>query len=376
MNLIDLRATRSTFCILSVLLLLVSAGCWKKRVFKPWFECIECAAGELATVVGRGSKAVPPLGRTLVQNQYGHGQRRLERKLAADHNRLNAYLVSRETELLRFTEQEFVRLNAQHAVDRRKARAAFALGEIGGDAAREALQAGLRTSPSPSVRHVINRSLAKIDTPALQSIEVHPEQVNGGAPATGTVRLTRSVQQEITPVRLSSSNPAVTAPAAVMIAAGSEMSAFEIATSRVTSDVTATITASFLGVTKSAKLLVRASPEPVEPAAWIGDWLNVDKLTDGRISVKIRVDESRIYVHFWSRCLPADCDAGEWSAPLQAALYGKFNLEMNRGGALRKIDLDLLPNNRMSVRTRATFVDGSGKPPLDHTDTLTPALVH
>ncbi len=71
-----------------------------------------------------------------------------------------------------------------------------------------------------------------------------------------------------------------------------------------TSDVTATITASFLGVTKSAKLLVRASPEPVEPAAWIGDWLNVDKLTDGWISLKIRVDESRIYVHFWSRCLP------------------------------------------------------------------------
>jgi hypothetical protein len=96
-------------------------------------------------------------------------------------------------------------------------------------------------------------------TPAtLLSLGVSPTSVNGGAQATGSVKLTGAAGPGGAIVALTSSSSSATTPASVTIAAGASSATFTISTSLVTSPVSATITGTLAGISQSAVLSIQS----------------------------------------------------------------------------------------------------------------------
>jgi hypothetical protein len=92
----------------------------------------------------------------------------------------------------------------------------------------------------------------------LASVTLNPLNVFGGSTSTGTVTLTTAAPPGGVTVSLFSNNPAATVPGSVMVPAGAMGATFPVATSTVQSNTTATITASFNGVTGSETLTINA----------------------------------------------------------------------------------------------------------------------
>src|SRR5438067_5280342 len=92
--------------------------------------------------------------------------------------------------------------------------------------------------------------------PALASIDASPNQVVGGAGATGTIALTSSAPAGGASVSLSSGSSAVSVPATVAIAQGSASATFAIATSAVSTTTSTSLSASYGGTTKTATFTV------------------------------------------------------------------------------------------------------------------------
>jgi hypothetical protein len=92
---------------------------------------------------------------------------------------------------------------------------------------------------------------------ALATLTLKPTSAKGGTSVTGTVTLTAAAPANGTVVALASSNPSVASvPASVSIAAGAKSKSFTIATVRPKKNASATISASYAGVAKSATLTV------------------------------------------------------------------------------------------------------------------------
>src|SRR5258706_6096889 len=92
---------------------------------------------------------------------------------------------------------------------------------------------------------------------ALASLSLNPTSVNAGSASTGTVALNGKAAGAGAVISLSSSNTsAATGPASVTIPAGSSSAAFTVST-KVVNQTTATISASYAGVTKTAVLTIK-----------------------------------------------------------------------------------------------------------------------
>ncbi len=89
----------------------------------------------------------------------------------------------------------------------------------------------------------------------LASFTLDPTLVSGGVESTGALWLVGAAPGGIV-VNLASNNAAVTVPASVTVAAGDSSASFTVATSTVTSIQTASISASYGGVTQQATLTV------------------------------------------------------------------------------------------------------------------------
>jgi len=99
---------------------------------------------------------------------------------------------------------------------------------------------------------------APVVTAALSTLAVSPTSVVGGANATGTVTLTAAAPAGGVTVSLSSSNTGIaTVPASVLVAEGATTAAFTVATKPQRKNGNVTITAAYLGVTKSQTLTVK-----------------------------------------------------------------------------------------------------------------------
>jgi hypothetical protein len=94
---------------------------------------------------------------------------------------------------------------------------------------------------------------------SLSSIAVQPTSVPSGTSATGTLTLSGAAPTGGVSVPLFSNNASATVPATVTVPAGSTTAAFNVATSTVTSSVSATITASYSGVSKTAAVTITPS---------------------------------------------------------------------------------------------------------------------
>jgi hypothetical protein len=98
-----------------------------------------------------------------------------------------------------------------------------------------------------------------VTPPALQSIAVAPTSVLGGAPATGTVRLTGPAPAGGVVVKLSSNNGVATVPATVLVPEGATSANFPVTTRRTSVKKKVTLTGRLRGVNKSVQLTVRKS---------------------------------------------------------------------------------------------------------------------
>jgi len=91
---------------------------------------------------------------------------------------------------------------------------------------------------------------------ALSGVSASPNPVVGGNPSTGTVTLTSAAPSGGAVVSLGSASSAVTVPGNVSVSQGATSATFGIATSTVTSQTLATLSATYSGVTKTTTVTV------------------------------------------------------------------------------------------------------------------------
>lgn len=94
----------------------------------------------------------------------------------------------------------------------------------------------------------------------LNTLSLSPATVQGGTSVTGTVTLTNPPQSGNAVISLSSNNAAAIVPASVTIAGGTTSTTFTVSTTSVTTQQTATITASYAGIAKTATLTITVPP--------------------------------------------------------------------------------------------------------------------
>jgi hypothetical protein len=100
-------------------------------------------------------------------------------------------------------------------------------------------------------------ALLTINPAALALMNISPNQVQGGAPATGTVRLNGNAASPGAKVDLSSNSPLASVPAEVTVPPGSGRADFAISTLAVTQQTVVTISGKRLGVTRAATLTLK-----------------------------------------------------------------------------------------------------------------------
>jgi hypothetical protein len=93
-------------------------------------------------------------------------------------------------------------------------------------------------------------------TAALSTVSFATSTVTGGLPATGTVTLTAAAPSSGIVVSLASSSDQVVVPATVTVASGSSSQTFDAQTSASANPVTATITATYANVSRTATITV------------------------------------------------------------------------------------------------------------------------
>jgi len=92
---------------------------------------------------------------------------------------------------------------------------------------------------------------------ALATLSLNPTSVTGGTPATGTVTLTAPAPSGGVIVALNSTKPSLASvPASILVAAGTTSKSFTVTTVSTKRNATATISASYAGVTKTATISV------------------------------------------------------------------------------------------------------------------------
>ncbi|MGI4788028.1 MAG: protease pro-enzyme activation domain-containing protein [Janthinobacterium lividum] len=114
------------------------------------------------------------------------------------------------------------------------------------------------------------------------SLAFSPSSVGNGASSVGTVALSGPAPTGGLTVSLSSSDPAASVPATVLVPAGSVSAQFPVTTVPVTTQVVATISATLNSVTKTATITVQApklEPIGLTPVSVIGGQASIATLT-------------------------------------------------------------------------------------------------
>lgn len=141
------------------------------------------------------------------------------------------------------------------------------------------VQAGQVTAPAPvTLTAALNSASASaeftLQPPSLKSLTISPATISGGAQPQGIVMLNGQAPAGGAIVSLSSNSPMVSPPASVTVEPGSFSASFPIATSGVTANTTATVTASYNGTTSQAQVTLTAQQPPssltLSPASTTG----------------------------------------------------------------------------------------------------------
>ena len=105
---------------------------------------------------------------------------------------------------------------------------------------------------------VTKTAVLTVNAPALSTLALNPTSVTGGTSSVGTVTLGSAAPSGGLVVALSSNSSAAVVPASVTVPVGGTSATFAITTTSVTSSSSATISAIYGGVTKTAVLTVNA----------------------------------------------------------------------------------------------------------------------
>ena len=147
----------------------------------------------------------------------------------------------------------------------------------------QAVDGQLRASAFSTPRSfTVTTTAQPAPSPALSAVTLSPTTVTSGTGSTGTVTLTSAAPTGGASVSLASSNTAVaTVPNAVLVPAGSVSATFAVTSQAVSSSSSATVTATFGGLTRSAALTVN-------PATQTTDSVSVQRAAYG--SGRLRVE--------------------------------------------------------------------------------------
>ena len=117
--------------------------------------------------------------------------------------------------------------------------------------------------------------------PSLSSVSFSPASVTGGSATTGTVKFSGATDGRV--VQLSSSNPAVVqVPSETSVDGGQASGAFPVTTAPVSTTTTATVTANWFGIRRTATVTVvpgpAAAPDKVtiKTARWSARLLKIE----------------------------------------------------------------------------------------------------
>src|SRR2546428_5638580 len=141
------------------------------------------------------------------------------------------------------------------------------------------MQAGQVTSPTPvTLTATLNSASASASfnvlPPSLKSLSISPSTISGGAQAGAIVMLNGQAPASGAFVSLSSNSSAVSPPSSAFVAPGSFSVSLPIQTNAVTTNTTATITASWNGVSTQAQLTLTPQQPPtsltLNPTSTIG----------------------------------------------------------------------------------------------------------
>jgi hypothetical protein len=129
------------------------------------------------------------------------------------------------------------------------------------------VQAGQVSAPTPvTLTATLNSASASaqftLQPPSLKSLTISPATISGGAQPQCIVMLNGQAPAGGAFVSLSSNSPVVSPPASVTVEPGSFSASFPIATSSVTANTTATVTASYNGATSQAQVTLTPQQPP------------------------------------------------------------------------------------------------------------------
>jgi hypothetical protein len=102
---------------------------------------------------------------------------------------------------------------------------------------------------------------------ALSAVTLTPDTVVGGNPSSGTVTLTAAAPDGGAVVALADNSAAAAVPSSVTVPSGAVSAGFAVATSAVSTSTSATVSATYLGVTRSATLAITPGDPPPPPPA-------------------------------------------------------------------------------------------------------------
>jgi hypothetical protein len=141
------------------------------------------------------------------------------------------------------------------------------------------MQAGQVGSPTPvTITATLNGRSASgqltVQPTALKSLSITPSTIGGGAQPGAVVMLTGQAPPGGATVTLSSNSPAVTPPPSVFVNPGNFSTSFALPTNNVNANTTATVTASWNGVSTQAQVTLTPQPAPtsftLNPTSTVG----------------------------------------------------------------------------------------------------------
>jgi hypothetical protein len=107
-------------------------------------------------------------------------------------------------------------------------------------------------------------------------------------------------------------------------------------------------------------VIVSLGPMEVEPEGtaatpFVGNWTNQDLNTGGNTRFEIAEVGGMIAVHAYGKCHPTDCD---WETELGEVSGTTAQIIWDQGFVVREMQMELLPDGRLQVRTDHVYSDG------------------
>ncbi|MFL5486146.1 MAG: hypothetical protein ACJ793_10945 [Gemmatimonadaceae bacterium] len=147
----------------------------ESRAIHAWLTCDDCGSGERGAVAAIGADAVTPLADALRGPSVGQ-QRIMRGKFDTSYK-----IADIGTRVPPLTRANYVGFRESNYVATYQKRAATSLGDIGGEAAREALDAAIADSANrhyrPDVIRVIKFSRSRLDAPTFAG-KINPHRVS------------------------------------------------------------------------------------------------------------------------------------------------------------------------------------------------------